>query len=189
MAAMATPESCMRRCPSYFHGCCASGASPQTPALACSGRPAARTRAHPERAEIAAFWRGCECIGPPFGPLFQFMLITGCSLARGRPHDTRRAGRGRRLDHRRRPHEKRSLAYLAVAAAGARDLASVPVIEGEPVISSPPQAASRSPPSLAAKKLLDAAIAKSAGHAVEFRLHDLRRTAATKLAALGSRCR
>ena len=40
--------------------------------------PPSRERVLSE-AEIRWFWRGCERLGPPYGALFQLLLLTGCA--------------------------------------------------------------------------------------------------------------
>jgi integrase len=44
------------------------------------GAPPARERVLIE-AELKLFWQACEQIGPPYGPLFQILLVTGQRLA------------------------------------------------------------------------------------------------------------
>lgn len=137
-------------------------------------------------AEIASFWRGCDAIGAPFGPMFQIMLLSGARL-----REVAGIMRGE-LDANgcwtvpgSRTKNGRSLS-LALPPLAQQIIASVPVIEGEAGFvftttgNTPVSGFSR------AKKLLDAAIAKSAGHALaNWRLHDLRRTFATGMAKLG----
>jgi len=148
------------------------------------GPPKARERVLKD-SEIIAFWRGCDAIGTPFGSCFQIMLLTGCRLreaanmTRAEVDDdgvwTVPGGRTK---------NGRSFS-LTLPPLAKEIIARVPVIESKAgyVFTTNGKAAisgfSR------AKTLLDAAIAKSAGHAIEFRLHDLRRTAVTGLAKLG----
>ena len=134
--------------------------------------------------EIVAFWRGCDGVNAPFGALFKFMLITGCRL--------REAAGMKRVELsqdgiwvvpalRSKNHREFSLSLPPLALD---IINSLPVIEGGYVFTTrgdvPVSGFS------VAKRQLDAAITKVAGHAVEdFRLHDLRRTCATNLAKLG----
>jgi integrase len=135
--------------------------------------------------EIIAFWRGCDAVGTPFGPLFQLMLLTGCRL-REAANMTRAEvdDDGVWTIPGSRTKNHRSLA-LALPPLAQEIIEHVPVIESKAGFvftttgNAPVSGFSR------AKKLLDAAMAKSAGRAVPaWRLHDLRRTAATGMAKL-----
>jgi integrase len=134
-------------------------------------------------AEIVAFWHGSDAIGAPFGSCFQIMLLTGARLREV-------AGMTRaELDADgvwtvpgSRTKNGRSLT-LTLPPLAREIIGSLPVIEGGFVFTTtgrtPIGGFSR------AKHDLDAAVAKVAGRAVPFRLHDLRRTFVTGLAALG----
>jgi integrase len=137
-------------------------------------------------AEVAVLWQGCSAIGAPFGPMFQIMLLTGARLREvaGMVRSELKANGdwvvpgGRTKNHRE--------LTLALPPLAREIIASVPVIEGTAgfVFTT----TGRTPVSgfSIAKKALDAAMAKIAGHAVpKFRLHDFRRTCVTGLAALG----
>jgi integrase len=137
-------------------------------------------------AEIVAFWNACDQFGPPFGPLFKVLLLTGARL-----REVANMTRGelaadgvwtipgaRTKNHR--------LLVLPLPLLTQQIIAAVPAIESEAGFvftttgRTPVSGFSR------AKRQLDAAMAKSAGRALpEFRLHDLRRTCATGMAALG----
>jgi integrase len=148
------------------------------------GPPPARERTLSD-AEIVAFWRGCDAIGAPFGPLFQLMLLTGCRL-REAANITRGEmdADGVWTVPGNRTKNGRSFS-LTLPKLAKEIIARVPAISEAGFIftttgKTPVSGFSR------AKKQLDAAMAKSAGYAVaEFRLHDLRRTFVSGLAALG----
>jgi integrase len=149
------------------------------------GPPEARERVL-DNAEIAAFWRGCDAIGAPFGTLFRLLLLTGCRLreAAGMLRSELDANGVWTLPgNRTKNHRTHTLALPPLAR---EIIGSVPVIAGEAGYVFTTNG--RTPVSgfSVAKRQLDLAIAKSAGHAVpEFRLHDLRRTCVTGLAVLG----
>jgi integrase len=149
------------------------------------GPPEARERVL-DNAEIAAFWRGCDAIGAPFGPLFRLLLLTGCRLreAAGMVRSELKAnGDWVVPGDRTKNHRELTLALPPLAR---EIIASVSVIAGEAGYIFTTTGKTPVSGFSIAKKALDAAIAKSAGHAVpEFRLHDLRRTCVTGLAALG----
>ena len=147
--------------------------------------PPARERTLTD-AEIAAFWHGCDVIGAPFGSLFQFLLITGCRL-REASNTTRAeiAADGVWTIPGSRTKNGRTFS-LTLPPLALQIIAKVPVIESESGFIFTTNG--RTPVSgfSVAKRQLDAAM-KGAGHAVpEFRLHDLRRTAATGMARLGT---
>jgi integrase len=131
-------------------------------------------------AEIASFWRACDAIGPPFGPLHQFLLVTGqrrdeaASMARAEirdglwtiPKERTKNGREHTLP----------LPRLALEL-----LDRVPRIAPEAFIfttlgTRPISGFSR------VKGRIDALMPDAA----PWRVHDLRRTAATGLAKVGA---
>ena len=141
--------------------------------------------------EIVTFWRGCDKVGTPFGPLFKIMLLTGCRLreAANMTHSEidkdgiwtvpgNRTKNGRPLS-------------LTLPTLAREIIDDVPVIEGEAGYvftttgKTPVSGFSR------AKALLDDAMLAELqkddpkAKLSDWRLHDLRRTAATKLAELG----
>ena len=135
--------------------------------------------------EVVAFWRACDQIGPPFGPLFKVLLLTGARL-----REAANMTRGELAPDgvwtipgvRTKNHRPLS---LPLPPPTQQIIAAVPAIESAAgfVFTT----AGRRPVSgfSRAKRQLDAAM-KDAGHVVpEFRLHDLRRTAASGMAALG----
>ena len=137
-------------------------------------------------AEIVLFWHACDQIGAPFGPLFKVLLLVGCRLreaARMTHSELDDDGVWTIPGARTKNHRPLSLALPPLVR---QIISSVPVIQSSAGYvfttngRTPVSGFSR------AKKLLDAAMAKSAGHAVpQFRLHDLRRTFATGMAGLG----
>lgn len=134
-------------------------------------------------AEIAAFWRATGKLGFPFGPLFRMLIITGQRLneVAGMPRSeldlsgamwciaSNRAKNGEQHEVHLSPQAMEALTALPhmgtfVFSPGQR----------------PPSGFSK------AKRRLDALMAVEQGGAVtEWRLHDLRRTAASGMAALG----
>jgi integrase len=124
--------------------------------------------------------------GSPFGPLFQVMLLTGARLREVANMTREELG----IDGvwtipgaRTKNHKPLSLPLPPLPQ---QIISRVPVIQSKAGFvftttgDTPVSGFSR------AKKTLDAAMTKIAGGAVpEFRLHDLRRTAATNMAALG----
>ena len=159
--------------------------------------PPSRERVLSE-AEIRIFWRGCERLGPPYGALFQLLLLTGCRL--NEVTGMRRAELSHDGATWNLPSErtKNHRAHVVPLPPLARDiLAAVPRIESAAgylfTLSGARPVSSFS----GAKAQLDAAIltvareeAEVAGRdpaaiTVPWRLHDLRRTAATGMAELG----
>jgi integrase len=136
-------------------------------------------------AEIVWFWRACDQIGYPFGPLFQTLLLTSQRLA-----ETASMEWGE-LDL--------EAGFWVIPRHKAKSDRTHEVQLAEPVV-----ALLRAQPRLGpyvftgktghhvtgftyGKTLLDAAIAAVAGNKVEkFILHDLRRTAASGMARLGT---
>jgi integrase len=159
------------------------------------GPPASRKRKLDD-AEIVIFWKACDKVGGTFGPLFKLLLVTGCRLreASGMRQDelghVKSPGTLLKEDiwtipgSRTKNHRTHTLPLPQLALD---IIASVPV---------PPINTSglvfthngKTPVSdfSKTKKLLDVEMAKVAGRPIEtFRLHDLRRTFASGLAALG----
>ena len=143
------------------------------------GAPPARERVL-STAEIKTFWQACDRLGPPYGPLFKLLLLTGARL--NEVTGMRRDELGddgvwtipgvRSKNHRAHQVPLPSLAHDIIAA--------VPRIEGVFVFSN----ARGSRPITGfskAKAQLDAHM----GAPAPWRLHDLRRSAATGMAELG----
>lgn len=137
-------------------------------------------------AEIVHFWHGCDTIGAPYSQLFRLLLLTGCRL-REVANMTRAEidangvwviPGSRTKNH--RPHP------LSLPPLAQKIIASLPEIVGEAGYVFTTNG--RTPVSgfSVAKKRLDAAMAESAGHPVAaWKTHDLRRTCASGMAALG----
>jgi integrase len=138
-------------------------------------------------AEIAIFWRGCDEIGWPFGPMFKVMAITGARLREvaGMRRDELNADTGVWIVPGSRTKNGRSFS-LTLPPLPQQIIDGVPVIDGAAGYIFSTNGRTPSSGFSRAKKQLDAAMAKIAGQAVEsWRLHDLRRSAASGLAALG----
>jgi integrase len=150
------------------------------------GAPPARERTLTD-AEIVAFWRACNTIGSPFGPLFQIMLLTGVRLREAANmvcSELSADGVWTIPGSRTKNHRPLSLALPPLAQ---QIIAGVPNIAGAAYLFT---TNGRTPVSgfSKAKRQLDAAITKTAGDAVPaYRLHDLRRTAASGMQRLGIR--
>lgn len=148
------------------------------------GAPPARERVLSE-AEIALFWKACEHIGWPFGPLFQQLLLTGARLAEvtGMRYDELSEGTWTIPGERTKNHRT----HVVPLPPLAREIISrVPRIEGPYVFTTngkrPVTGFSK------AKPQLDRAMAKLAEASIPpWRLHDLRRTCATGMQRLGIR--
>jgi integrase len=132
--------------------------------------------------EIATFWKACDRVSVPFGAMFRVMLLCGVRL--------REAAGMRRCElvegiwslSGSRTKNGRSLT-LALPLPTLQIIESVPRVNDEFVFST-----GKTPVSgfSKAKKVLDTAMSEVAGKPLqEFRLHDLRRTFASGLAALG----
>jgi integrase len=127
--------------------------------------------------EIRKFWKACDALGFPFGPAGKVLLLTG-----------QRKGEvtGMRLDEVKEgiwripaSRSKNKRAHQVPLARAALDiLQSVPSISGELVFSLNGRNPATGWP--AAKQRLDAAMQVS-----DWRLHDLRRTAASGMARVG----
>ena len=147
------------------------------------GPPPARDRVLSD-AELVPFWRTCDALGSPYGPLFQLLLLTGARLSEvaGMRRDELADGdwtipAERSKNH--RPH------LLPLPPLAQEVIGRVPLIEGSSYVfpitdgSKPVDSWTR------AKHALDAEMARQAGAKVAaFRLHDLRRTCATGMADL-----
>ena len=131
--------------------------------------------------EIASFWRACDRVSVPFGAMFRIMLLCGVRLreAAGMRRSELVEGiwslPGSRTNG-------RSL-KLALPPSALQIIESVPRVNDEFVFSTGKTAVSGFSK---AKKALDTAMSEVAGKPLQdFRLHDLRRTFASGLAALG----
>jgi integrase len=148
------------------------------------GPPADRERLLTD-AEIVTFWQACDRLGPPYDALFKLLLLTGCRL-----REAARMTRGELAGGvwtisggRTKNHRALSLTLPPMALD---IIAGVPVIESEAGFVFTTNGQTPVSDFSRAKKLLDTTMAKLAGQPVPgFRLHDLRRTFVSGLAALG----
>jgi site-specific recombinase XerD len=142
----------------------------------CPPAPPSRDRVLTE-AEIKKLWRACDEVGDVFGPMVKVLLLTGCrlrevaSMERGEINGATWTIPGSRTKNK-RAH------IVPLSPSVTRIMESVPVIEGCPYVFS---TNGRTPVSgfSKLKRRLDRAIGASG-----WRLHDLRRTCATGMAAL-----
>ena len=154
--------------------------------------PPSRERVLSE-AEIRIFWRGCDRLGPPYGSLFQLLLLTGCRL--NEVTGMRRAelsddGATWTIPSERTKNHRTHIVPLPPLA---RDiLAAIPRIESAAGYLFTLSGARPVTSFSGAKAQLDAAMLTVAreddpASAVvpRWTLHDLRRTAATGMAELG----
>jgi integrase len=152
--------------------------------------------------ELGPFWRACDQIGAPYGPLFQILLLTGARLAEvsGMRRDelgsvilVRNNGTGTKKIKEQIPawtipseRSKNHLPHLVPLPPLVQEIIGrVPAIEGSQFVFT---ASGLAPVSgwSKAKAKLDAAMTQQAGEPVQpFRLHDLRRSCATGLGDLG----
>jgi len=146
------------------------------------GPPPARERVL-DNNEIVAFWRACDKIGTPYGAMFRLLLLTGCRLreAANMLHSELN-GDGVWTIPGPRTKNSRILA-LPLPQLALDVIASCPAIENSDFVftlsGQPLNGFSY------AKRSLDKAMAEIIGRQVDWRLHDLRRTAASGMAALG----
>jgi integrase len=130
--------------------------------------------------EIKAFWKGCDKIGFVFGPMFQMLLLTGARRNEVAEMTRRELDLGNRIwtiPAARTKNSAEHKIYLSDAALTL--IKSVPRTKSKFVFSitgsSPSSGFSK------AKRNLD----KATPGLAAYRLHDLRRTAATGMARLG----
>jgi integrase len=148
------------------------------------GPPPARERVLTDL-EIVSFWHGCGAIGAPFGALFQFMLLTGCRLREAADMTRAEVTGGVWTVSGSRTKNGRTLTQVLPTLAQ-EIVASVPVIQNSEGLVFTTNGRTAVSGFSKAKVQLDAAMAHHAGRAIApWRLHDLRRTAVTGLAALG----
>lgn len=137
-------------------------------------------------AEIRSFWNACEQLGTPFGPLFQILLILGArrdEVSRMTYRELTTDGMLWKLDgsrtKNRRPHS------IPLPPHARERIANVPRIRGadQYVFSTN----GRTPVSgfSKAKSKLDREMRKTLQDLPAWRVHDLRRTAATGMARAG----
>lgn len=149
------------------------------------GAPPSRERVLTD-AETVAFWRGCEKIGWPFGPLFQLCLLTAARLGEVtalKQSELSDDGKFWTIPTTRtKNHRKHELPLSNEVQA---ILSSLPRVQSEDGLlftttgTRPVSGFSRS------KMLLDEAMNAAAGKPIEeWRLHDLRRTVASGMQRL-----
>jgi integrase len=167
-------------------------ASNPTIGVYCPPPPKARERSlSPE--EIHWFWRGCDAVGYPFGPLCKLLLLTGCRREEAsaithseiKENGTLWSLTGARTKDR-KPHA------VPLSPLVRRIINGLPRIESEAGYLFTTNGRSSISGFSKYKRRLDAAMLAAArqerGKGVEippWRLHDLRRSAATGLAGLG----
>jgi len=139
--------------------------------------PPARERVLSD-AEIVSFWRACDQIGAPYGALFRLLLLTGCRLREvGGMRRSELAGDVWTIPGNRTKNGR--VLTLTLPALALEILGAVQSASGEFVFSTtgvrPVNGFGE------AKRQLDAAMKPAA----PWRLHDLRRTAASGMAELG----
>lgn len=142
-------------------------------------------------AEVRLFWRACDALGQPFGPLFKLLLLTGQRRGEvGEMTDRELAGDLWIIPATRSKNGDEHTVPISTAARAV--LASVQRIDGRAGYvftttgAAPVSGFTRASDRLRAK--MTEIAAKAAGEPVEiapFTLHDLRRTAATGMAGLG----
>jgi integrase len=148
------------------------------------GPPVARERTLTAD-EIVAFWKACDNVGGVFGALWKVLLLTGCRLREvsGMTRDELEAdGTWTISGSRTKNHRPMSLPLPKLALDV---IASVPLIKESPLVfttnGKTPVSGFSKP-----KRKLDAEMTKVGGKTIEaFRVHDLRRSFASGLAALG----
>lgn len=136
--------------------------------------------------EIRLFWNAAGRIGGAFGALCRTLLLTGCRL-REASNMTRAELSDEGLWTIPAARTKNHRAHTLPLPQAVLDvIASAPVIEGDAGYVFSTDGKSTVSGFSKAKKAVDAEMAKIAGQAITpFRLHDLRRTFASGLAALG----
>lgn len=147
--------------------------------------------------ELRAFWESCDEIGTPFGPLFQFLLLTGQRRAEvGAMTWTEMGPDGWTIPRERAKNDKSHSVPLSTAAVGVLD--GIQRIEGPKGYAftttgkTPVSGFSRAKAKLDQKMLeilqKEAAARGDDPESMEltpWRLHDLRRTVASGMARLG----
>jgi integrase len=148
------------------------------------GPPPARERVLDDL-EIAAFWRACDKIATPYGAMFKILLATGTRLreaANMQRGELSADGVWTVPGSKTKNHRSLSLPLSALAR---EIIAGVPKIESNAGFVFTVNGRRSANGFGRAKMQLDAAMAKELGHpAPAWRLHDLRRSFASGLAAL-----
>jgi len=137
--------------------------------------------------EITAFWRACERLGYPFGPLFQLLLLTGCRETEIGSASWSEIGPDGNLLTVPAARFKSEIQHLVPLSAEAKAIVeAVPMrgVRGDFIFTT---TGGETPVANygKAKARLDRYMATEFGHPVDhFVLHDLRRTARTRLSSL-----
>jgi integrase len=163
---------------SFFNWALSRDLVPATPVTVKKIKQADRERVLTDD-EVGMFWRGCDTLGPIFGPMFQLLVLTGCrrdevaGMQWAEVNDKvwsipgSRTKNGQPLD-------------VTLTDEGLAVLASMPRIEGCPFVFTT-NGRTYSTGFSTAKLLLDALTP----NLTDYTLHDLRRTFATGLGRLG----
>jgi len=136
--------------------------------------------------EIVIFWKATDAVGGAFGPLFKTLLLTGCRLREASGMTLAELGDDGVWEiPGTRTKNHRTLTLLLPQLA-LDVIASVPAIKNEARFVFTTNGKAPVSGFSKAKKALDAETAKIANRAITpWRVHDLRRTFASGLAALG----
>ncbi len=139
--------------------------------------------------ELRAFWKACDEMGYPFGPLFQLLLLTGTRLREVSEMTQGELNLADRLWTIPRERAKNNQVHIVPLSDAAME-----IIEALPQIVSKPgylftTTGTRLSSFSRAKMMLDQRMRKIAPEVevTEWHLHDLRRTCATGLQRLGIR--
>ena len=153
------------------------------------GAPPPRERALSD-AEVRWFWRGCEKLGAPYGPLLQVLLLTGARLdeVTGMRRDELSED-GATLDRARRARQEPPPEPAAAAVAGARGHRRRAARGGADLVFTRTgkllTGFSRAKAQLDAAMLAAAREEDPAAAVPPWRIHDLRRTCSTGMHTLG----
>jgi len=143
----------------------------------CPPAPAARDRVLTE-AEVKRLWRACDEAGDVFGPMVKVLLLTGCRLREVASMERSELNGASWTIPGSRTKNKRAH-VVPLAPFVIRIIESVPVIEGCPYVFS-----TNGRTAVSGFSKLKRRLDRATG-APDWRLHDLRRTAATGMADIG----
>jgi integrase len=141
--------------------------------------------------EIAAFWRVCDAIGYPYGKIGQLLLLTATRLSETEQLRWDELSLDDCLwelpEERAKNHQPLTLHLSRPATAIVRELAEqrakVPALAASPYVFVSAKGG-RIESFSRMRELLDEGMLKETGKLPDFTMHDLRRTAATKMAGL-----
>ena len=151
-------------------------------------RPPASRERRLSDVEIVTFWKATDAVGGTFGAMFKMLLVTGCRLREVAGMRRAELSKGDATwtipGSRTKNHNALSLPLPKLALDV---IASVPVIESKAGLVFTTNGKTPVSGFGKAKLQLDAAMVKVAAKAIDepWRIHDLRRTFASGLAALG----